>query len=299
MACRKHKKLSAVLIAISIIIVAACALIIASPSSSDSPQTEVFNAIKTTIFESSENKIGIDITGENNYSRSVKIHAVLGDDISTSKLSYLDSETDFSLEGGIISENGKPEVPISDLLKNISDSKILSYAPDGFELADEINRIINGKIDETALESAADNLLIPIIEKAALEEKGTQANLPEYRKLLSKLTKQLNKKDISDTIQLEIISSDTIVTTYDYFINLTQIALNLTERILSNKQFTACLEVMGNDSADEITRKIIRTTEHEGYFSGTVTVENGRITYLTIYLPSRNMNVTVTIDSST
>ncbi len=295
MACRKR---TIILIAISIIIVAACALVIAFLSSSDSPQTEVFNAIRTTLFESSEYKIGIDITGENNYHHSVKIYAALGDDLSTSKLNYNDSETAISLEGGIISENGKPGVPINDLLKNTSNCKLLSYAPDNLKLTDEINNIINGKIDETALESAVDNLIIPIIEKAVSEEKGMESNLPEYRKLLSKATKQLNKQDISDTFQLEIISSDTTVTTYDYFINLTQIALNLTERILSNKQFTACLEVMGNDSADEIVQKVIKAAEHEGYFSGTVTAKSGRITYLTIYLPSRNMNITVTIDSS-
>lgn len=298
MACKKHKKLSVILIAVSIIIVAACAVTIVTLSSSDSPQTEVFNAIRTTLFESNEYKIGIDITGENNYNRCIKIHAVLGDDLCTSKLSYQDSENNISLEGGIISENGKPGVSIDKLLKNASNSKVLLYAPDNFELSEEINSIINGKIDESALESTADNLIIPIIEKAVLEEKDTEAALPEYRKLLNKITKQLNQKDISDTIQIENISSDNTVTTYDYFINLTQIALNLTDCILSDEQYTACLEVLGNDSADEISRKIIRTAEREGYFSGKVTVKQGRITHLTVHIPSQNTNITVTIDSS-
>ncbi len=300
---KKSKKLPIIIAVVSLTLVIAILAGVLAVAFTSNPLIKVFNAAKNTVFNSSEYQINFNYT-EDDYFNNARISITLSDDINTSTLDFYNSYSGYysnytdniMFKNGSFYADGEFEGYLSELLSE-AEEDIIYYAPHSFNLDTEINNVINGKIDENALEEAVNNLVIPTIENILLKESDIMIDIPEYDDIFNTATDLLKDKEIRNSIQVKKIKSDIPGTTYEYSIALPQFARAITDYALSDEQYYEYFNILSDGSPYELAEEIIEEAEYAGSLSGTVTIKSDRIVGLTAYLFEYGASITLSVDS--
>ncbi len=312
----KKPKKKLPLIITAVVLVVAIIAGVAALAITGTPEVKVINAFKNTVFNSSEMNIKVKIASEDtDYCRNdhteYDISITIGDDIDSSTFKikgsgeyeynnnyyydgYYDSsnyenwekyswEDNYSIKNGKLYEEDDEYGEVSEYLGYFEED--LEYYDIDVDLEEEINSILNGKIDEKAIEKIYNEIVVPTVEKMFKEELDETIELPEYDEIFGTATDLFKDKAVREALDFEKIKSDLPGTTYEYSIDLGDLAEAVLEYAIEDEQYKEYLEMAADEwdcDVDEVVDEIIDEFNDTENIDGTITVKSNRITNLTI-----------------
>ena len=324
---KKKKKKAPIIIAIAVVLVLALVAGGVFIAFAGAPTTKVYGALKNTLFESSEYEIEFKCTYDEDEDAEEYIKADI-------KLT-LDKDVDSSVFDMTVTEQWNDyyyddyyyDDAESNIVKNeqslvIKDSKIyfdgeqegtlkeyygeieeeLEYYTDkNIDIEKELNNLINGKFDEKALETLYNETIKPILEDLIKEETDESVELPEYKDVLGKsgtLSDLFKNKDVQETLELEKTKSDLPGTTYEYTLDIQDLAEAVLNYAMEDKQYMEYLETIADycdfDDVDELVDEIVEAFDDYDNLEGTITIKSNRITHFTLDAEYAKIEISIT-----
>lgn len=325
---KKKKKKAPIIIAIAVVLVLALVAGGVFIAFAGAPTTKVYGALKNTLFESSEYEIefkfsdGADEGDEDNDWIKADIKLTLGDDVDSSvfdmtvteqwkSLSYdeygnlVDSrieqdEQSFVIKNSKVYRNDEHDGDLNTLYEGLEES-LEYYTDKNIDIEKELNNLINGKIDEKALETLYNETIKPILEDLIKEETDESVELPEYKDVLGKsgtLSDLFKNKDVQEALELEKIKSDLPGTTYEYTLDIQDLAEAVLNYAMEDKQYMEYLETIADycdfDDVDELVDEIVEEFDDYDNLEGTITIKSNRITHFTLDAEYAKIEISIT-----
>ncbi len=308
------KKGSIIIAAVAVVLVAALVIGFTAPGITNlatmvgmsSEMNEVFEAAKKTVFDSKNLTIEYVQKYTNNdyydyetgeyteYSseRRMTGYIEFGDDVeSTAALLEISgkSSTGYSekAKAGMVDgefyddESGKTDFTVSDALKEAEDE--ISYYG-RIDLEDTLNEILNGKIDEKAVEDIFDTVIRGIIEDMIDENLDADIEVPDYDECM-KILKRFFVKGLSE----DAVTFEKNGDNYEYTVDVGEVLDNFADFAEDDKVVSGYVEEIA-DAADEdaddfydsIRDSARSAKSNDVEINGEVRVEGGRLTYLSV-----------------
>lgn len=257
------------------------------------PNARVLKAAQKTVFDSSEFNITVKKVYKNNNFDETKINLVIGDDINSTTLEMRQTSSIGNVESVSTIKDGKiydneNEASVEDALDEFEDS-LKDYLPEDTDLAEEIDNVLNGKIDEKAFKKSYNKVAAPALEKIIEEEYGETVKLPDYDKAFDILTALFKEDAVKEAIVIKTSNFNFSGTTYEYTIDTAKLAEAILDYAEKNDKYKEVLEIIAN--------KLGTSAEEINSFTGTLTIKSGRIINLTANIEKDTETVIFTVDT--
>ena len=275
----KKKKKPFFLALVAIVLVAAVVFGIIGIAGNH-PASKAFKAVKKTVFESS----GISVTINGNASdENITIDVVFGDDVDSFSLDEkIDGKSYMTIKNGKAYEYGEEvEVELDTALLFYEQALSSEFGID-IDLSEELDKLLNNKLDEKAFEELVNTTVFPALEKAIKEETGINVDLPEYDEVMTFVEKLLKDKDVRKSLGIKKGKSDNPGTTYSYDVNCGDFATAFFDFVQSKDEYKEYLdlivEVNDYDSAEELIADVVEEASESDNLQGTFSIKSGRLT---------------------
>ncbi len=291
---------------ISIILVLALVAGGAAVAITSIPHVKVYRALDNTLFNSSELNIIVRTEyGSDNYDEK-RLDIVIGDDINSSSLtitevsSFDDESYTSSLNGGKFYNNDgeASDETVEDLLKSLEE-EFEDYLPEGTDIVEVVNDILNNKIDKKAVKKTYDDILVPAIENFISEEFDEEIELPKFKELTNRGMDIIKEKDITESLEFEKIDSDLPGTTYEYTLDVAQLIEAALNYAMEDEEFSETIDQIAESldtEAEDLVDDIIEGSKDFEDITGTITIKSNRITNIT-YNINDDDTLIITIES--
>ncbi len=299
---KKKLNIKAILIpVIAVILIAAVVITIVSVSASK--PLAAFNAVRETIFESSQLKVSFYYDGK----EANTIDAQFGDGIDTSSFVLKKKGIEaYALKNGEIELGGRSIGKIDDIIDRMQSMGLSDYGAEygintkSLDFIEIFDSLINGKLDEEAFADFYDNEVLPEAEKRISEEVGATVVLPYYEDTIKIIERFLKKGLTEEAVTFEKIKSEEEGLTYSYTVNVEELAVCVGEFAKSDKEVREILEsiiVQGDsryESVDAFVAEYVEAYDDADTLTGEVTVDSGRITRATCVYEGHTFEVRIT-----
>lgn len=290
------KKKKPFIIAIALVLVVAIVVGIIAFAGGN-PASKAFNAVRKTAFDSSE----ITITLVGNTDENVILSLAFGDDINSS---YFDEKVGgvsyISLKNGKMYQMGQDMGVELETGLAYYDTMLSSELGVDVNITEEINKILNNKIDEDALSELLDGIVLPELEKAIKEETGVNVDLPTYDECMEFIEKLLKDKDVRKSLNIKKAKSDNPGKTYSYDVVCGDFATAFFEFVQSKDEYKQYLdlivEINDYSSAEELISSVVKEAYETDNLQGTFTIKSGRLTNFT-YNEDGKVEFSIAIES--
>lgn len=277
---KKAKKKKPVLLAVIAIVLVVAVVFGIIGIAGNHPASKAFKAVKKTLFESSEITVTIDgnVDDEN-----ITLDIVFGDDVDSLYVEAKDGGQSYmALKNGKAYEYGEEmEVDFDTALFYYEQGLSSEFGID-VDLSEEIDKLLNNKLDEEAFEELINTVVFPALEKAIKEETGINVDLPEYDEVMTFIEKLLKNKDVRKSLGIKKGKSDNPGTTYSYDVNCGDFATAFFAFVQSKEEYKEYLdllvEVNGYDSAEELVADVVEEAYDSDNLQGTFSIKSGRLT---------------------
>ncbi len=281
------KKIIPVIIAL--VLVVAIVLGIVLIATGKKPAEKTLDAAKKTVFETSEMSGSIEFKEDGEVYDSYDMDLTIGEDVDSTYFCYSYGEGEYSekyeIKDGKLYYNGEEGDTVDELFEEM-ESELSEYYDVDIDIRSELDNILNGKIDEKAVEDLFNNVFLPAVEQMIEDEIGETVELPSYDELFKDVEDLLKNKTVREALGLEKAKSSNPGTTYDFNINFKKLVRGLFEYAQEDKEYKEYLDLFvdesGFDDLDEFIDEAVDEAEYMGKIKGSITIKSGRITHVTI-----------------
>ncbi len=271
-----------------------------------SQMNEVFEAAKKTVFESESFTVEIVETYREDeyynyntesyepysYERKGVAYVEIGEDVD-STVAMLEISVKSSNgrteknKAGLVdgklyeAEYGEYEQDASDIIGTAEDELNYTYGA-GIDLEDTINEILNGKIDENAIEDIFNTVIRDIIEEMMEDELGESMEIPEYKEFMKLLRRFFVKGLSKDSVEFKKNGDR-----YEYTVDVSDVIDDFAEFAEKDKKTAGYVkeaaDVADGDEDDfyDALKDAARNVRG-AKIEGEVKLEGGRLTYFSI-----------------
>lgn len=256
-----------------------------APADAASPQAQTFDALLTTVFESSD--LNVDVTCDDGTNKETSdYNFAFGNGLEDSNFEIVISEDMKIVVAGTeikVVENGK-ETSLS-LTAFLGMTDIDTYLQMAGidkpvnEVADDV--ISNGKVERSAIAYIYDNNIRPILEQSILEETGATVKLPSFEDSIAYIREFLNTGVSKEALNFTVVEEANGTVTYNATFNAGKLVEDFGKFVMKHTDLKAIAEAIAQ--ADDCT-----VEEYFGYIveefneipggSFQVTLANERLT---------------------
>lgn len=264
------------------------AMILAIALSGKSGPEKAFDALMKTAFSSS--RLVLDVSSDKEQS-ATSVDVVLREGLDDSTIEYITKYESYSQK--ILIDNGKIslyglEYDIDELMADVE--KRTEFEQYGIELSalEIVDTLINGKIDEKEFEKLFNNYFVPNAEAEYEEKYGTTVELPDYKTTVKIIEKFLKKGITKAAVQKGKTTSSSSEKTYNYTVDVYELAKCVGEFSKKDKDIRKCLEAIVEASdgkyadIDALVADYVEGYENAGVVKLQVSIFAGRISKVVI-----------------
>lgn len=277
-------------------------MILAIALSGKSGPEKAFDALMKTAFSSS--RLVLDVSSDKEQS-ATSVDVVLREGLDDSTIEYITKYESYSQK--ILIDNGKIslyglEYDIDELMADVE--KRTEFEQYGIELSalEIVDTLINGKIDEKEFEKLFNNYFVPNAEAEYEEKYGAAVELPDYKTTVKIIEKFLKKGITKAAVQKGKTTSSSSEKTYNYTVDVYELAKCVGEFSKKDKDIRKCLEAIVEASdgkyadIDALVADYVAGYENAGVVKLQISIFAGRISE--VIIDDGNEVTTIVVDSA-
>lgn len=273
----------------------------AAPSDAAKPPVQTFDALMTTVFESSDLKV--DVTNPDG--EKTDISGSFGNNLSDSNIEIKVSEEMKIIIAGTKVTLSTPEgeqsldiqtfIGVADL-----DSVLKEFGIDEpiVDVADGV--INNGKIERSAIAYLYDEKLRPVLEDMLKAELDVEVELPTFEDTIGYIREFLNSGISKEALNFTVVEETNGTVTYNVTFNAAKLVEDFGDHVMKHTELLAIAKAFAGEEEGAVEEMFAAFVEEASVIPGgslQVTISGGRLTKV-VCAPAGGDTYTFAITSS-